>query len=249
MELKLKVCPDCGKIFSETYAGQLGGEITKLTCFSVEPVRCLHPNMFEVDDGFVPILEILWRKGYETENHCFGHMVSQGCGNGRTLSVSPTFPYVNIIRPSEDEYRNLMFEAAEKWAQYDIEMTEDTGINLLRKDFGADMTYEKFAKSLNEIRKVANRDFTIDHVDEIIESYKYRDTNPVIAIRPTREWQTRIDGIFDFNNNNPHYGKLDEYIQANIDINIMRANFIKCISELPNLRELRCKADVLVRHD
>lgn len=203
--------------------------------------------MFEVDDGFVPILEILWRKGYKTAYHCFGHMVN--INNENNLSVSPTFPYVNIIRPSEDKYRNLMFEAAEKWAQYDIEMTEDTGINLLRKDFGADMTYDKLARCLNEIRKTSNRNFTDNHIDEIIRAYKDRDKNPIIAIRPTREWQTRIDGIFDFNNNNIHYGKLDEYIQANIDINIMRANFIKCINELPDLRELRCVADVLVRHD
>ena len=58
----IKICPDCGRAYVE------GSEPTKVWGhnFKNSIIRCHHIHEFEVDDDMIPILVVLWEKGYTT---------------------------------------------------------------------------------------------------------------------------------------------------------------------------------------
>lgn len=67
----IKICPDCGRIYVE------GSEPSKVRGHNFKKLitKCNHIHEFEVDDHMIPVLVILWEKGYTTTYSCSGHFV------------------------------------------------------------------------------------------------------------------------------------------------------------------------------
>ena len=90
----IKICPDCGRAYAE------GSEPTKVWGhnFKNSITKCNHIHEFEVDDDMIPILVVLWEKGYTTTYSCSGHFVhtQYGMDNNLCSTDIPDSMYITV---------------------------------------------------------------------------------------------------------------------------------------------------------
>lgn len=84
------ICNNCGRVHDSRNLKS-----------TEEEYRCTTPgcntNLFEIDEMMVPIITILWEKGYDTTSCCSGHY------NGDAVNV----PYIALDKSAEESILEL----------------------------------------------------------------------------------------------------------------------------------------------